>query len=89
MSTKAPPLSVTDLRLIRQTYYSTVTYRMPYLPAPRWCYRAKALADRGLLKAHATGAQPDLGKQSDWARYAFSTTPKGVRAYNAAMRAKQ
>jgi hypothetical protein len=73
-------LSKTDLRLIRQTYWANHDYGVPFLPAIRWHKRAKALADRGLLTAHETGAVP----LTDWAKYSFSVTQAGIDAYNAA-----
>jgi hypothetical protein len=76
-------LSKADMLIIRQVYGAFIRYRIPFLPAPRWCYRAKALADRKFLKAHPLNPMPDTGKASDWARYGFTPTRRGLRSYNA------
>jgi hypothetical protein len=84
-----PPLSKADMLIIRQVYFAFARYGIPFLPAPKWCYRAKALADRRLLKAHPLNPMPDTGKDSDWARFGFTPTRRGVLAYNAIRRTQR
>lgn len=81
-----PELTVTDLRLIKQVYFAYVEFRIPFLPAAKWCYRAKALADRGYLKAIASSPPQPPGKFYDWARCVFEPTKPGLHAYNKQVR---
>lgn len=72
-------LTKADMLIIRQVHSAFEAYGIPFLPAPKWAKRAKALADRGLLTAHDSGAVP----ASEWCLHSFTPTQAGIAAYNA------
>lgn len=74
-------LTKTDPRIIREVYMANAEFGMtPVLLNPRSMKRAKALADRGLLKDGDVELLPNPG---NWR--AYLTTPAGIEAYNAAL----
>lgn len=76
-------LESADMTVIRQVYAAQVQFGgTPFLPARKWWKRAKALAERGLLKAGNLNIVPrEEGCDG------YTVTESGIDAYNAQIRA--